>query len=204
MLVKSRPIALPVVETFHSVQGEGFWTGVSAFFIRLAGCDVGCPWCDTKHSWPTEHHPEQAIASLIIQAAAAQPFMVVITGGEPLMHDLTSLTTELSRAGLRIHLETSGSHPLTGQFDWISLSPKTFKPPLSDIYHQANELKVVISKPSDLAWAENQAQKVSAETVKLLQPEWSSSHAQQLTVDYVRAHPEWRVGLQTHKYLGVQ
>ena len=195
---------LPVVETFHSVQGEGFWTGVSAFFIRLAGCDVGCSWCDTKHSWPVDRHPMCEISDLVNQAIAAQPFMVVVTGGEPLMQDLALLTQTLRRSGLRVHLETSGSHPLSGEFDWISLSPKQFKLPLKEIYALANELKVVVDGEDDLVWAEQSAQKVSAQTVKLLQPQWENPRSQQLVMDYVLSHPDWRVGLQTHKFLGVR
>ena len=195
---------LPVVETFHSVQGEGFWTGVSAFFIRLAGCDVGCSWCDTKHSWPMDRHPMVGVSALVEGAIAACPFMVVVTGGEPLMHDLSSLTMALKAGGLRVHLETSGSHALSGAFDWISLSPKRFKPPLEEIYDLADELKVVIDDERDLDWAAEEAQKVSDGTVKLLQPQWESSVAQQWVMDYVLSHPEWRVGLQTHKFLGVR
>ncbi|MEL6331986.1 MAG: 7-carboxy-7-deazaguanine synthase QueE [Cyanobacteria bacterium J06626_26] len=196
--------ALPIVETFHSVQGEGLWTGTSAFFIRLAGCDVGCPWCDTKISWSTRSHVQVAITDLVHQAQLAQPFMVVITGGEPLMHDLSPLTQTLKQAGLRLHLETSGAHPLSGQFDWISLSPKRFKPPQSGIYTHAHELKVVIANNEDLVWAETQAAQVPATTVKLLQPEWTSNQSQQLVFDYVKQHPDWRISLQTHKFLGVR
>lgn len=196
--------ALPIVETFHSVQGEGLWTGTSAFFIRLAGCDVGCPWCDTKISWSTRSHAQVAITDLVHQAQLAQPFMVVITGGEPLMHDLSPLTQTLKQAGLRLHLETSGAHPLSGQFDWISLSPKRFKPPQSGIYTHAHELKVVIANGEDLVWAETQAAQVPATTVKLLQPEWTSNQSQQLVFDYVKQHPDWRISLQTHKFLGVR
>jgi len=195
---------LPVVETFHSVQGEGFWTGANAFFIRLAGCDVGCSWCDTKHSWPMNQHPKCEILALVESAIAANPFMVVITGGEPLMHDLTLLTREIRASGLRVHLETSGSHPLSGEFDWISLSPKQFKPPLEAIYPLANELKVVVDDAGDLAWAEENAEKISAPAVKLLQPQWESPVGQQLAMDYVLSHPDWRVGLQMHKFLGVR
>lgn len=213
---------LPVVETFHSVQGEGFWTGVSAFFIRLAGCDVGCPWCDTKHSWPIASHPLRAVGELADEAIAANPFMVVITGGEPLMHDLQGLTNRLHAAGLRVHLETSGSHPLSGDFDWISLSPKRYKPPLEDIYARANELKVVVGEPADLDWAAAAAIKVAKDTVKVLQPRWidsagkarekgearerkgSDEVGQRLVLNYVLSHPSWRVGLQTHKFLGVR
>lgn len=196
--------SLPVVETFHSVQGEGFWTGVNAFFIRLAGCDVGCPWCDTKHSWPMDRHPARSVLSLVEEAIATNPFMVVITGGEPLMHDLSVLTDELRQSGLRVHLETSGSHPLRGTFDWISLSPKQFKLPLESIYPLVNELKVVIDSEMDLVWAEQNAQKTPTQAVKLLQPQWENPVAEQLVMDYVLSHVNWRVGLQTHKFLGVR
>lgn len=195
---------LPVVETFHSVQGEGFWAGCSAVFIRLAGCDVGCPWCDTKHSWPMAVHPLRAASDLIQEAVAATPQFVVITGGEPLLHDLTGLTAQLQQAGLRVHLETSGAHPLSGQFNWITLSPKPFKPPLPAIYPAVQELKVVIQTPEDLLWAEQQAVRVPPDTVRLLQPEWNSPQSQGLVFDYVRQHPQWRMSLQTHKFLGVR
>ncbi len=196
--------AYPIVETFHSVQGEGFWTGTNAFFIRLAGCDVGCPWCDTKISWSIKPHATVAVEDLVQQAQTAQPFMVVITGGEPLMHDLIPLTQALKQAGLRLHLETSGAHPLSGQFDWISLSPKRVKPPQPEIYAHAHELKVVIANRDDLAWAEAQAALVPETTVKLLQPEWNSDQSRQLVFDYVKQHPGWRISLQTHKFLGVR
>ncbi len=202
--VETRIKLLPIVETFHSIQGEGFWTGSSAFFIRLAGCDVGCPWCDTKHSWPMAHHPQQAINTLVEAAVAARPFMVVITGGEPSMHDLSDLTAALHEAGLRVHLETSGAHPLTGSFDWIALSPKRFKPPLEEIYSRVDELKVVIGDQLDLAWAEDSAQKTSPNVIKLLQPLWGSKSGQKIVFEYVLSHPEWRVGLQTHKFLEVR
>ncbi|MEO0374096.1 MAG: 7-carboxy-7-deazaguanine synthase QueE [Cyanobacteria bacterium P01_A01_bin.17] len=195
---------LPIVETFHSVQGEGAWTGVSAFFIRLAGCDVGCPWCDTKHSWSTKRHPQQTIDGLVSQAKAVRPQMVVVTGGEPLMHDLSNLSKHLQASGLRTHLETSGAHPFSGQFDWVSFSPKQFKPPHQSIYPQVHELKVVISDASDLEWAEVQAAKVSKNAIKLLQPEWNSPDSQRLIFDYVLNHPGWHISLQTHKFLGVR
>lgn len=202
--VKTRTKTLPVVETFHSVQGEGLWTGKSAFFIRLAGCDVGCPWCDTKHSWPADKHPQIAVEVLVNEAIAASPFMVVITGGEPLMHDLSELTSALRSANLRVHVETSGAHPLSGEFDWIALSPKRYKKPVIEIYKKANELKVVVGDRLDLEWAETTAQKVSANAVKLLQPRWDSEEGRCIVFEYVLAHPEWRVGLQTHKFLGVR
>ncbi|MEM8604546.1 MAG: 7-carboxy-7-deazaguanine synthase QueE [Cyanobacteria bacterium P01_H01_bin.121] len=195
---------LPIVETFHSIQGEGYWAGASAFFIRLAGCDVGCPWCDTKQSWPVERHPIKQINELVIAAKAAAPGIVVITGGEPLMHDLTLLTQQLQTAGLQVHLETSGAYPLSGSFAWITLSPKRSKPPHPELYTQADELKIIVADREDLAWAEQQAAVVPNTTLKLLQPEWQTPASQQLVIDYVKAHPNWRLSLQTHKFLGVR
>ncbi len=194
---------LPIVETFHSVQGEGAWVGASAFFIRLAGCDVGCPWCDTKQSWH-RRHPHHAVSELVAAVQAAQPKIVVITGGEPLLHDLDPLTRALKRCAQQVHLETSGAHPLSGEFDWITFSPKRFKPPHPSIYPHASELKVVISEIEDFEWAEAQAAQVSPDTVKLLQPEWNSPDSQGWVMGYVKQHPDWRVSLQTHKFLGVR
>ena len=196
--------SLPLVETFHSIQGEGFWAGTNAFFIRLAGCDVGCPWCDTKQSWNPKCCPRQGIADLVTAARAVNPQIVVITGGEPLMHDLTELTQQLRAANLQVHLETSGAHPFSGTFDWVTFSPKRFKAPHPSIYTQASELKVVISDESDLEWAEQQAAQVSDATIKLLQPEWQSLNSQDIVFSYVLKHSEWRVSLQTHKYLKIR
>ncbi|MEM7066768.1 MAG: 7-carboxy-7-deazaguanine synthase QueE [Cyanobacteria bacterium P01_B01_bin.77] len=198
------PQTLPIVETFHSIQGEGTWAGKSAFFIRLAGCDVGCPWCDTKHSWNSKRYPQQSIDELVLHAQATRPCMVIITGGEPLMHDLSELTKNLHQAGLRIHLETSGAHPFSGKFDWVSFSPKRFKPPHDSVYPQVNELKVVVANADDLAWAESEAAKVTPDTIKLLQPEWNSSDSARLIFDYILKHPDWQLSLQTHKFLGVR
>ena len=195
---------LPVVETFHSVQGEGAWMGANAFFIRLAGCDVGCPWCDTKISWNVKRHPEIAIADLVNEAVNAHPAIVVITGGEPLMHDLTELTGRLKAKGLRVHLETSGSHPFSGNFDWVTFSPKQFKHPHASIYQQVSELKVIVKDESDLIWAEQNAEKVPTAVVKYLQAEWNTSDSKNLLLEYVLNHPDWRVSVQTHKLLGVR
>lgn len=197
-------LSIPVVETFHSVQGEGMWTGTSAFFIRLAGCDVGCQWCDTKVSWNVNRHPQRNVESLANEAAIAKPTIVVITGGEPLMHNLTLLTQMLKDRGLRVHLETSGAHPLSGTFDWITLSPKRFKPPLSDIYEHAHELKVVIANAEDLEWAESSAKQVPSTTLLYLQSEWNTPDSKDLVFQYVLKHPQWRISLQTHKLLGVR
>jgi organic radical activating enzyme len=173
------------------VQGEGTWMGSNAFFIRLAGCDVGCPWCDTKISWSTKHHPQIAIADLVTEAVNAKPAMVVITGGEPLMHNLTELTQALKAEGLRVHLETSGSHPFSGTFDWVTFSPKTFKPPHASIYEQVHELKVVVQEQSDLVWAEQNAAQVSPHVVKYLQAEWETPSSKDLVMQYVLRHADF-------------
>ena len=206
-----KPLALnavqgdyPIVETFLSIQGEGYWSGTSAYFIRLGGCDVGCPWCDQKETWYQKRHPVQSAQDLSQQAMQSRPAIVVITGGEPLLQDLELLTQLLKRKKLRIHLETSGAYPLSGQFDWITLSPKPFKPPQGDIYAQVNELKVIVSDIKDLSWAEEQAGKIPENAKKYLQPEWNSSQSQQLCMDYILENPSWCLSLQTHKYLGVR
>lgn len=195
---------LRVVETFHSVQGEGAWTGANAFFIRLGGCDVGCSWCDSKRTWNSNLHPQSSVVQLTAAAKAANPAIVVVTGGEPLMHDLTTLTEALRTAGLRVHLETSGAHPWSGTFDWVTFSPKKFKPPHQSVYSHVQELKVVVVDAQDLQWAEQQAAVVSAGTLKYLQPEWHTPSSQELVFNYVLKHPEWRISLQTHKFLGVR
>jgi organic radical activating enzyme len=197
-------ITYPVVETFHSLQGEGRWAGSNAFFIRLGGCDVHCPWCDQKETWRADRYPQLAAADLARLAADHQPAMVVITGGEPLLHDLQPLTRALAPYRLRRHLETSGAYPLTGEFEWITLSPKPYKPPHPSLYPQAQELKIIISQPQDFLWAEAQAAQASADTLKYLQPEWDSPEGQTLIFDYILAHPQWQLSLQTHKYLGVR
>lgn len=202
---QATPIAhLPIVETFHSVQGEGAWMGANAFFIRLAGCDVGCTWCDTKISWNAKRHNQVAIADLVNEALEASPAMVVITGGEPLIHDLTELTLQLKAQGLRIHLETSGSYPFSGDFDWVTFSPKTFKHPHTSIYEKVDELKVVVKETSDLRWAELNAARVMPNVLKYLQAEWETANSKDIVLEYVLSHSEWRVSMQTHKLLGVR
>ena len=198
------PTPLPVVETFHSVQGEGAWTGVNAFFIRLGGCDVGCTWCDSKPTWNPNRHRRRSVVELTEEAKAATPAIVVVTGGEPLMHDLTPLTEHLQAAELRLHLETSGAHPFSGTFNWVTFSPKKFKPPHESVYSHVQELKVVVANDDDLQWAEQQAALIQAETLKYLQPEWNTPTSQDLVFKYVLKHPEWRISLQTHKFLGVR
>ena len=195
---------LPIVETFYSVQGEGHWAGHSAFFIRLGGCDVGCSWCDTKHSWDASRHRSRSIAELVAAAAAVPSAHVIVTGGEPTLHDLQPLTQALRAAGCQPHLETSGAYALRGDFQWVTLSPKTVRSPHPSLYGQVHELKVVVADRSDLEWAESQAALVSPTVVKFLQPEWSSPQSQALVYDYVLHHPTWRISLQTHKILKVR
>ncbi len=197
-------VTYPVVETFHSLQGEGYWTGVNAFFIRLGGCDVHCPWCDTKHSWNPQRHPRQSIENLTTAAKAVNPAIVIITGGEPLMHDLFPLTTALKQQGLQVHLETSGAHPFSGDFDWVTFSPKQFKAPHSSIYNQVSELKVVVTNQYDLKWGEQQAALLPESTLRYLQPEWNSPDSKNLIFNYILQHPQWRISLQTHKLLQIQ
>jgi 7-carboxy-7-deazaguanine synthase len=197
-------ITYPIVETFHSVQGEGMWTGTNALFIRLGGCDVYCPWCDQKETWNAKRHPRRSLLEIVTEAKEIKCAIVVITGGEPLMHDLEPLTKRLRDNGLRLHLETSGTHPFSGQFDWVTFSPKPYKLPHPSIYDRVSELKVVVATAEDLEWAERQAAKTSPEVVKYLQPEWNTPASQQLIFDYVLQHPDWRISLQTHKLIGVR
>jgi organic radical activating enzyme len=192
------------MEHFYTLQGEGMHQRKAAYFIRLAGCDVGCVWCDVKESWDRTKHPDRTIEELLTEIRKTPARLVVITGGEPLMHDLGPLTEQLKQAGYKTHLETSGAHPLTGTWDWICLSPKKFKAPLPAILPLAHELKVVVFHKSDLAWAEQHAAAVNEHCALFLQPEWDRSEEMMgLIVDFVKANPTWRATLQTHKYLNV-
>lgn len=198
-------VEYPVMEHFHTIQGEGVHTGRSAYFIRTAGCDVNCWWCDVQESWDEEKHPPVRVGTLVEGAVASGAPIAVITGGEPLLHDLDPLTLALKRAGLNTHIETSGSSPMSGCFDWVTLSPKRFKKPLEEAYEYADELKVVVLTNKDLEWAEETASKCPSRTRLLLQPEWSrSEEAMPLITEYVKENPRWEISLQTHKYLGVR
>ena len=202
--LKSEISSLPVMEDFYTLQGEGFHQGKAAYFIRLGGCDVGCVWCDVKDSWDAEKHPKLKIESLKLKAKETPAEIVVITGGEPLMHDLTELTKELQAAGLKTHIETSGAHPLSGSWDWICLSPKKFKAPLPGIVPLANELKIVVFNKSDFDWAEKYAALVSPSCKLFLQPEWDkAAEITPLIIEYIKAHPQWELSLQIHKYINV-
>ena len=196
--------SLPVMEHFPTVQGEGAYTGHAAYFVRLGGCDVGCVWCDVKESWDAAAHPQHSIAEIVGWVQASGLGIAVITGGEPLMHLLGPLTDALHAIGVRTHIETSGAHPLSGAWDWITFSPKKFKAPLEDFYQHANELKVVVYHKSDIAWAEGHAAKLSEDCLRYLQPEWDKrTEMSPLIFQHILAKPSWRVSLQTHKYLGI-
>jgi len=196
--------SLPVMEHFYTIQGEGIHSGSAAYFIRLAGCDVGCHWCDVKESWDIKRHPVLEINALVKEAKAHKAPIAVITGGEPAMHNLEVITSALIKAGMATHIETSGVYPITGKFDWICVSPKKLKPPIKASLAKADELKVVIYNKDDLKWAEANAALVSKKCKLLLQPEWSKADkVMPLIVEYVKKHPRWQVSLQTHKYMQI-
>jgi 7-carboxy-7-deazaguanine synthase len=195
---------LPVMEHFYTIQGEGYHQGRAAYFIRLGGCDVGCVWCDVKDSWDADKHPKFTVESLLLKVQETPAKLVVITGGEPLMHNLDALTAALQSAGLETNIETSGAHPLSGSWNWICLSPKKFKAPLPGILPLAHELKIVIFNKSDFEWAEQYAALVSPACKLFLQPEWDKAAVvTPLIIDYIKQNPQWELSLQIHKYIHV-
>lgn len=201
---KTEQLKLPVMEQFYTIQGEGFHSGEAAYFIRLAGCDVGCVWCDVKESWeisPDQYRDIQEIAGYV-EATTAK--YCVITGGEPCMYDLTKLVDLLHKSGITVGLETSGCYELKGNIDWYCFSPKKFKKPIEEAYVKCNELKVVINHPTDFEWAESHASKVNKDCKLYLQPEWSKQERfLPMIIEYVKDHPKWRVSLQTHKFMNI-
>lgn len=197
-------IHVPVMEHFYTIQGEGFHSGRAAYFIRLAGCDVGCAWCDVKESWDISEKQLMKPNEIVDLVKLSNCDFVVITGGEPLMYNLTLLTDLLKKEGIEIGLETSGTYPLIGRIDWYCFSPKKFKQPLQEAFTLANELKVVINHPSDFQWAEQHAAKVSSSCKLYLQPEWTKQERfLPEIIDYVKKNPKWQVSLQTHKYMNI-
>ena len=194
---------LPLMEAFYTIQGEGYHKGTAAYFIRVGGCDVGCHWCDVKESWDAKLHPPTTIETIADQAAKLSD-TIVVTGGEPLMWDMNPLTSLLKQKTLKTHIETSGAYPLTGDWDWICLSPKKRKLPISEVYSKANELKVIVYNKDDFKFAEEQAAKVAQNCILYLQPEWSvREKVTPSIVEYVMKHPKWKISLQTHKYLNI-
>ena len=205
---------LPVMEMFYTLQGEGFYKGTAAYFIRLGGCDVGCVWCDVKDSWDATKHPKFTVDEIVsksileIKSLAPNykdnPPIFVITGGEPLMHNLDELTNALALNGFKTNIETSGSSPLSGNWDWICLSPKKFKAPLDKILPLANELKIVVYNKSDFDWAEQYAEQVNSNCKLYLQAEWDKKEiVTPLIIDYIKANPKWQLSVQIHKYINV-
>ncbi len=197
-------LSLPVMESFYTLQGEGFHQGRAAYFIRLGGCDVGCSWCDVKESWDESLHPKQSIEEIVENAKEYPGRLAVITGGEPLLHDLNDLTSALKEAGFETNIETSGSSELSGNWDWICLSPKKFKFPLPEVVQAADELKVVVFNKTDFDWAEKWAAEVKPACKLYLQPEWGKKEQMlPLIIDYIKAHPRWELSIQSHKYINV-
>ena len=194
---------LPLMEAFYSIQGEGFHKGKASYFIRIGGCDVGCHWCDVKESWDPQAHPLTSTTN-IVKNSLEYSEMVVVTGGEPLMWDMTILTRELKENNKKIHIETSGAYELTGDWDWICLSPKKQMKPVDEIYKKADELKVIIYNNDDFKFAEDQAKKISPKAHLFLQPEWENREKMMpIMVDYIKKNPKWKISLQTHKYLDI-
>ena len=192
------------MEMFYSLQGEGYHQGKAAYFIRLAGCDVGCVWCDVKESWDASKHPVLSIEEIVSSALAHPGRLAIITGGEPLLYNLDALTAALKKAGFEINIETSGSSPMSGNWDWVCLSPKKFKAPLAESIAAASELKVVIFNKHDFDWAETYAKQVPASCKLYLQPEWDKANEiTPLIIDYIKANPNWELSAQLHKYIQV-
>jgi organic radical activating enzyme len=192
------------MEMFYTLQGEGYHQGKAAYFIRLAGCDVGCVWCDVKESWDASKHPVFSVEEIVSNALAHPARLAIITGGEPLLYNLDALTTALKKVGFELNIETSGSSPMSGNWDWVCLSPKKFKAPLDESIQAASELKVVIFNTHDFEWAETYAKQVSPNCKLYLQPEWDKSNEiTPLVIEYIKAHPKWELSAQLHKYIQV-
>lgn len=195
---------IPVMETFYSVQGEGYHSGRAAWFIRLGGCDVGCVWCDVKESWDADAHPLTEVSALVSDVKESGTDFVVVTGGEPCMYNLTELTKALHELGVEIALETSGAYPIQGDFDWICLSPKKFKLPLEENFSKAHELKMIVFNNHDFEWSEELKEKVNPNCKLYLQPEWDKQEKMlPLIIDYVKKNTQWNISLQTHKYMDI-
>lgn len=192
------------MEHFYTLQGEGAHTGRAAYFIRLGGCDVGCVWCDVKDSWDADAHPIMSSEEIVALASKSPARLAVITGGEPAMHDLSYLCDKLHEAGFRVHIETSGAHALSGELDWVTLSPKKFKAPLEENMDKAHELKIIVFNKSDFEWAEQFAKKVSKNCLLYLQPEWTKKDSMTpMIINYIQRNPQWQLSLQTHKYINI-
>lgn len=206
------PKPYPVHETFYSWQGEGCHQGRAAFFIRLFGCPVQCPWCDSAGTWHPDFVPKKVprrtAVELADEAAVERPEFVVITGGEPCIHDLAPLVRELAARGIPAHLETSGAYPITGDFDWVTVSPKRAAPPLRECVARASEFKIIVDSPeavddwiielSRLGWEIGD----TARPV-WLHPEWSKRNDPVILKTITEAvkgrRAPFRAGWQLHK-----
>ena len=193
---------LPLMDTFTTIQGEGFHSGKSAHFLRIGGCDIGCHWCDIKESWDSDLYQTVKIENIL---KTINPFtdLVVISGGEPLIWNMSPLTAALKKMNKKVHLETSGAYELSGYWDWICLSPKKNKLPTPDLFEKANELKVIVYNKNDLIFAKENAKYVQKDCVLFLQPEWNNKEKViPLISKFILGNPNWRLSLQTHKYIG--
>jgi len=195
---------LPLIDEFYTVQGEAFHTGRAAYFIRIGGCDIGCSWCDTKVSWSFELHRLASIDEILKNVLDCNADTIVVTGGEPTLYQLAPLCQIMKKNNIQTHIETSGAYKLTGEWDWICLSPKKQNPPQEEIYKKADELKVIIYEPDDFRWAEETARKVNHKCKLFLQPEWSR-HKKLIPeiVEYVKKNKKWRISLQAHKFMRI-
>ena len=194
---------LPIMESFYTIQGEGYHKGTASYFIRTGGCDVGCHWCDVKESWDENNYPMIPVKEIVKKSIYFSDY-VIVTGGEPLMWNMGPLTKELKKYNKKTHIETSGAYPLTGKWDWVCLSPKKAKLPIDDAYSYADELKIIIYNNHDFIFAEEQAKKVNKNTILYLQPEWGKREKMMpLMVEFVKKNPKWKLSLQTHKYLNI-
>ncbi|TSA33897.1 MAG: 7-carboxy-7-deazaguanine synthase QueE [Porphyromonadaceae bacterium] len=195
---------LPVMEEFYSLQGEGFHTGTAAYFLRIGGCDIGCNWCDSKASWSFGAYPLVKVDDVVDRILKFPARAMVVTGGEPTLYPLHYLGNKLKEVGINTFIETSGAYPISGNWDWVCLSPKPQSPPVDVNYLKANELKVIIEKSSDLQWAEENAVLVGRDCHLFLQPEWSQkSKMLDKIIRYIESNPRWRLSLQAHKYIGI-
>jgi organic radical activating enzyme len=193
-----------VMEHFYTVQGEGSNTGKAAYFVRLGGCDVGCVWCDVKESWNAADHSQYTTPQIAEWITSAGAYNAVITGGEPCMYNLDELTATLKTLRIQTWLETSGAHLVTGEWDWICVSPKKFKAPLPHSLSIADELKIIIFNNSDFEWAEQHASQVNPNCKLFLQPEYSKIDKMLPSIiEYVKGNPKWTISLQTHKYMQI-
>ena len=191
-----------VNEIFCSLQGEGYHSGTPAVFVRLSGCNLRCPFCDTRHEHGTEMSEEEVVEAVSRHAARH----VVVTGGEPALQLAPSLVDALHVIGRYVAVETNGTRALPANVDWVTLSPKDafLGPQAAPVLTRADELKLLFDGVH-----EPQPYGDISVTHHFLQPCDTGNPTQNAritaaTVDYILRHPEWRLSLQIHKILGIQ